>query len=233
MKNHRTEWTKDDEFQLVDCVILYVERGDSQRKAFKAVANLLGRSVGAVEYRWKQIRKENPDVMESFQGAVADALIDAVNNPKNESASDTVIAEISKGAVKVHRMIKQISNPGDGIKLPEEVVMELVSIEENGDMMNAYSREFLMNGEFDEIMSFIDASPENSRDYYMAIEHGYDVELSIKQKISIIYETLGRIKPNEPGYMMARGMIVMMWNTIEILGANPQVLFGIPFENPS
>lgn len=239
LKNHRSAWTGEEEKVMIEIVLETVENGGTQRDAFEVVAENIGRTPGAVEYHWKKTRKVDPDVMEQFQGAVATALIGAVNNPQysqdypQEEIKDDVIREITKGAKKVHMMIDQIINPGDAIALPQYVAEQIIWQQDQGlDMVDLYDRKYLAGNEMDDILEYIDSSPENARKYFRALEDGFDIELTEHQKIRTIYDTLNTIKPNEPGYMMARGMIVMMWHTISILGYDPEDAIGIVRELP-
>lgn len=238
LKNHRQTWSNDEESILVDRVIQAVEKGQTQRDAFKQVSDDIGRTVGAIEYHWKKMRKENPDIMDKFQNAVADALIDIINDPQNPHVSpqeidDAVLKEITKGATKIHRMIEMVINPGSGITLPPEVAQDLIwHIENYGDGLLLYNRKYLEENEYDHIMDYIDKSPHTARNFYRALENGFDIELTEHQKIRTIYDALKTIKPNEPGYMMARGMIVMMWHTIEILGVDAENMIGITRDMP-
>jgi hypothetical protein len=236
-KNHGTDWTNEQEFILIDAVIAQVEMGGTQRQAFKNASAHISRSPGACEYHWKKIRKENTDIMEKYQNAVADGLIHAISDPQNpqddpQEIKDEVIREITKGATKIHRMIEQIINPGQGITLPEEVAHEVADIMERYPKIKCYDFHYLRENEYDNIIEYIEGSPEDMRNYFQAIENGYDVEMNPDQKIRIIYDTLSTIKPNEPGYMMARGMIIMMYHTIEILGMNAERMIGLTRSMP-
>lgn len=237
LKNHRLGWSDKEEIILADEVCKAVENGGTQRTAFKAVALIIGRTEGAVEFHWKKLRKENTQVMDRFQGAVAQTLIDAVNCPQSpldqeDVIDDFVVHEITKGATKIHRMIKQITAPSNGIELPILVADELDHIEQHSDLINVYDHNWIEQMEYDHILDYINESPQQARTFYQAIEKGYGIEISAENKIQTIYSVLNRIKPNEPGYMMARGMIVMMWNMVEIMGSNPKDMFGIEFEPP-
>jgi hypothetical protein len=224
LKNHRSAWTNQEDETLIQAVITSIENGETQRDAFKVVSEKIGRTVGAVEYHWKKIRKESEVIQEQFQGALAYALIDAVNDPHDpqtypqDDIQDAVIQEITKGATKIHQMIKQIMNPNDPDvpMIPPEVAHEMAYVIESQGKIGLYDQKYLASNEFECILDYIQ-KPQQARNYFQAIEKGYDIEMRPDQKIRTIYDTLNLIKPNEPGYMMARGMIVMMYHVMDIL----------------
>lgn len=228
--NHRQSWTNAEEDLLIEVVKETIVNGGTQRDAFRQVADMIGRTMGGVEYHWKKLRKENPEVFDIFQQAVADSLIEAVNHPEQQHDPDVIedhmIHEITKGATRIHAMIEQIIHPDDMVAIPLDVVEIIEWEKRSGDVMNLYNRKYLERMECDTILDFIDASPENARNYHIAIEHGYRVDYGWEDKFVAIYRTLNKIKPNEPGYMMARGMIVMMYHSISIMGHDPLFLIG-------
>jgi hypothetical protein len=238
LKNHKQAWTNGEDEILIHAVIQAIENGDTQRDAFKYVSDKIGRTPGAVEFHWKKIRKESVFIQEQFQGALAFALVDAVNDPQNPQdypqETDPLVQEITKGAVKIHQMIKQIMNPNDPDvpMIPSHVAHEMAHILEHHGHLYLYDQKFLVSNEFECILDYIQ-KPKQARNYFQACEIGYDIEMNVDQKIRTIYDTLNLIRPNEPGYMMARGMIVMMYHMMDILDIDPvYMLKGISTDLP-
>lgn len=233
LMNHRQSWTNAEEDLLIQTVADSISRGGTQREGFREVSDMIGRTMGAIEYHWKKLRKENPLVFDIFQQAVADSLIHTMNHPEDQQERETdiiedhIVQEITKGATRIHELIEQIIRPDDMVAIPIGVA-ELIEWEKQaGNVENLYSRKYLERAEFDAILDFIDESPKNAREYHLAIEQGYRVDRGWQDKIMDIYHTLNKIKPNEPGYMMARGMIVMMYHSISIMGHDPRFLAGL------
>lgn len=61
MSIRKDAWTEEEDQQLKETVLEYVQNGDTKKSAFKKASEMLGRTVSACAYRWNKELKSKLD----------------------------------------------------------------------------------------------------------------------------------------------------------------------------
>ncbi|MFE8703290.1 Myb-like DNA-binding domain-containing protein [Cytobacillus sp. FJAT-54145] len=86
-------WTEEEDQQLKETVLEYVQNGDTKKSAFKKASEMLGRTVSACSYRWnKELKSKLDDPTENS----LNEIIDNQTSTKDEISLSSIIEYLSQ-----------------------------------------------------------------------------------------------------------------------------------------
>lgn len=208
---------QEQEIMLTD-VYEVVSYGGSLEQAYEVTSLKLGHPVEIVRSNYWDVRKDSANAREAYDSALSNSLVNEITDP---------LKSIDEHIEKLGELIDRISNPTDAVCLPDAVIAEIdAHVQFIGDIEMLFSHKYLTDGEYVEILSYIDRSPKNARNFYLALENGWIKEPEPTDTLKLIYETLKhRFEEGSPNEHTAKAMFLMLTKTMEILGFRPGFLY--------
>lgn len=217
MDNNITFTEQEQEIMLTD-VYEVVSYGGTLEQAYEITSQKLGHPVEIVRSNYWDVRKDSVNAREAYDSALSNSLVNEIADP---------LKSIDDHIVKLGELIDRISNPTDAVFLPDAVIAEVdAHVQFIGELEQLFSHKYLTDNEYDEILSYIDHSPKNARNFYLALENGWIKEPKPTDTLKLIYETLKhRFEEGSPNEHTAKVMLLMLKKTMEILRFRPDFLY--------
>lgn len=212
---------------LLKSVYEGVAFGGTVNSSIKGFADHNGRTERDVRSLYKELLNEDPNVRKALEDATVQCI--GMIMQSEDDVDDKV--------VQITASVDMLWNPTGAVQLPPNVaedIREEIASQGNTDLL--YSVAYMKTKEFiyDNSLEYIEEKPSNARKFYLALDHGYEIEPNMDDILGTIYRAFERNESDDPQLAETKKLMQsMMILTMRTLGNEPKFLMNtsddIPF----